>query len=526
MPSPSRVVAPVVLLVALGLLAAAVVWHPQQTPPSAYTGYIAPKTPVEAAVPVPDARTLRLLEQDKRRIETGLLAAEGKVRPFLNGSGSAALAVIPAGRHTLRTLRSAAPGAVTIKGARSTLRVPILVAPGARLTIKDTRLRLRSTGRVQANIIAVNGELELRRTRIRSMASDGGPDTNLSDGRAYLQVQAGRMVLHRVRATYLGHATGRASGVAWMHRFAVPATGGAWRSTFAHNLFGVYSSGASRLRFHRDRFVRNLVYGFDPHGAPPGTGGAEQLGTNDSLVTKSTAAYNGRHGFILSSGCHRNVIRDSVARFNGGSGFVIDDGKPRSGLLNPSNDNVLYRVSAVSNGNVGIVIEGGRRNQVRQSLARNNQFGVRVTDAARQTLVEDVTVEDSAWTGVAVIDRAEATITDSRVMGATVGVQSAGRATIRNLSVSDAVITGLRLQAGDTVRDVRLEGSGARAVDGIQQVNTAQWASTEPGGTDTVLLLSNARHQVWLLLLLTPLALWALFRAVYFVRNLTTRTGL
>jgi hypothetical protein len=394
------------------------------------------------------------------------------------------------------------------------------------LTITDRRLLLSSTPRVRANVVAVGGRLVLRDVSVRSRGADGGPDLDLHDGRAYLQVQAGHMALRSVRATHLGFATGSTSGVAWMQRLGIPSTGGATDSTFAHNLYGVYSSGASGLRFLRDRFVHNHVYGFDPHGAPPGAGTNEALGTNDTLVSDSIAAYNGRHGFIFSSGCHRNVVRNSISRFNGGNGFVIDDGRIRGTVVNPSNDNTLRNVVATRNGGTGVVIEGGRDNAVVASRIDTNRAGVRISDRARNAVVRDTTVVNTLWTAISVSEGSTAHIDSVSVTAAAVGVRSTGMSNITGVVVQNAAVAGFQLQPTDRVVRASVTGTGARTVDGIHFVDASGWTTTMPGSSGHLRLLSTTRHQVWILLFLVPMVLWSGARLVHFVRNLTTRTGL
>ena len=519
MPSHSGLYTALVTVSAAGLIVAAAAVH-DQAPPLASTGYVASSSPPEAAVPQVWPRARRLIDADERRRESAVRAAAGRNRPFLDRSLNRPTAVLPGpGRYTLRDL----PARALVRGASGVrLRLPLVVAPGARLVISRRRLLLRSSPRVRATIMVVDATLAVRGTRIRS----AGPDTDQRDGRAYILVQGGRMILRGAHVSHLGFATGLTSGVAWMHRFGVPSTGGAVDSTFSRNLFGVYSSGAAGLRFVRDKFLNNDVYGFDPHGAPPGMSNDPGLGSNDFLVRDSLAAYNGRHGFIFSSGCDDNRVLDSVSRNNGGSGFVIDDGKPRAGLVRTSNNNVLQGIEARDNSDVGVVIEGGSANEIRNALLVNNAFGVRITDATRDTVVVDSQIHATRWTALAVNERARAQVARVSIDGATVGVDSSGGARLQDVTVTDAVVAGLRLQPTDVTAGVTVGGLGRRAVDGIQQVQTSTWRSDQADASGLTQVLSTLRHQVWLVLLITPVVLWSIARLVQRTRNLTTRTGL
>jgi hypothetical protein len=516
-----------VLIATVTTLVLAARWKPVPELPEAREGYSAPVVPALAAVPSEDRASRQLLRADRRRIDSALRAGQRRSKPFLDRSvaGPASL-VVPTGRHELSDLIRKVPDAFAVRGRTVVLRLPLIITPQARLTIADRRLLLSSTARLRANVVAVGGRLVLRDVSVRSRGPDGGPDLNLQDGRAYVQVQAGHMILRAVRATHLGFATGSTSGVAWMQRLGVPSTGGATDSTFAHNLYGVYSSGASGLRFLRDRFVHNHVYGFDPHGAPPGEGTNEALGTNDTLVSDSIAAYNGRHGFIFSSGCHRNVVRNSISRFNGGNGFVIDDGRMRGTLVNPSNDNTLRNVVATRNGGTGVVIEGGRDNALVSSRVDTNRAGVRISDRARNAVVRDTTIVNTLWTAISIAEGSTAHVDSVSVTAAAVGVRSTGMSTVTGVVVDNAAVAGFQLQPTDRVIRASVTGTGARTVDGIHSVDASGWTTTMPASSGHVRLLSTTRHQVWILLFLIPLVLWSGARLVHFVRNLTTRTGL
>jgi hypothetical protein len=524
---PRSLLVGLVLITTVTMLVLAARWKPGEETPVSREGYSAPVVPALAAVPKTDPAARRLLRADRLRVDRALRAVEARSKPFLDRSvAGPPTVVVPAGRHDLTDLIRKLPNAFAVRGRTVVLQLPLIVTPRARLTITDRRLLLSSTPRVRANVVAVGGRLVLRDVSVRSRGADGGPDLDLHDGRAYLQVQAGHMALRSVRATHLGFATGSTSGVAWMQRLGIPSTGGATDSTFAHNLYGVYSSGASGLRFLRDRFVHNHVYGFDPHGAPPGAGTNEALGTNDTLVSDSIAAYNGRHGFIFSSGCHRNVVRNSISRFNGGNGFVIDDGRIRGTVVNPSNDNTLRNVVATRNGGTGVVIEGGRDNAVVASRIDTNRAGVRISDRARNAVVRDTTVVNTLWTAISVSEGSTAHIDSVSVTAAAVGVRSTGMSNITGVVVQNAAVAGFQLQPTDRVVRASVTGTGARTVDGIHFVDASGWTTTMPGSSGHLRLLSTTRHQVWILLFLVPMVLWSGARLVHFVRNLTTRTGL
>ena len=96
----------------------------------------------------------------------------------------------------------------------------------------------------------------------------------------------------------------------------IKAQGTVTSSVFAHNHFGAYTHEAQGMRWSGNTFSDNEEYGFDPHDF-----------SNDFVVESNTAHHNGKHGFIFSRGCVRNVLRGNTAYANAGHGFMIDDGR-------------------------------------------------------------------------------------------------------------------------------------------------------------------------------------------------------
>jgi hypothetical protein len=273
-------------------------------------------------------------------------------------------------------------GVETAKGLL--LKVPMVVAKEAVLVVDSgsvPALYLASGRSGYVTINATRSKLTFqgrpgRPVVVESYDPDAhGPDTNHADGRAYILTRSGELVMRNARMSWLGfHAFGNTSGVAWHGIARDPATGSATDTVFSHNYFGAYSADADKLLILRSSFLDNVVYGFDPHTS-----------TDEAVVDRSVAARNGRHGFIFSEGCMRNVIRDSTSYLNGGDGFVIDDGSPLHGQGRPSSHNTVINVSAHDNGGAGVAFEGGTGNTLQRSVVHNNTYGVFVRLHADQT---------------------------------------------------------------------------------------------------------------------------------------------
>jgi parallel beta-helix repeat protein len=333
-------------------------------------------------------------------------------------------------------------------------------------------------------------------------------DDNLTDGRAYIVSQGGSIQMEHVTASRLGFPSeGRSSGVAW-----IDSTGGAKYSTFSHNYFGAYSSGAIGLRVLGSTFSDNDVYGFDPHTLTAGT-----------VVTNSKAMRNGSHGFIVSDGCDDNVFQDSESFLNGGAGFFVDDGRSGDRLSRPSSRNTLVRVAAYDNRKTGIVVEGGKANRVINSTSTNNTFGIWVRGSATDTVIKGNRVTASQWTGIRISEEAAASqVTSNFVSRATNGIDISGKAgsSVVGNVISNASSAAIRLKGDQTqtvIRDVIINGTGTFAIDSSEStfliedalaVDTTNWSTTfQKPLTRSMPGFQTAVIAVWLAILLPPIVI-------------------
>jgi parallel beta-helix repeat protein len=267
-------------------------------------------------------------------------------------------------------------------------------------------------------------------------------DRHPGDGRAFLLAFGGRMDITHADVGYLGFGTGTSSGVAWrggehpVGQPGRPAIGDVASTVLHHNWFGAYTFEAADMRWTGDTFRDNDAYGFDPHDS-----------SDDFVVVDNVAHGNGRHGFIFSRGCDRNLLRNNVAYDNRGHGFMIDDGRSESttdaaAARLPSNDNVLVGNRAYANDGSGIEIEGGQGTVIEGNLLERNHVGVRVKNDA-SVLVKDNRLVNSLLAGIDVLAGAGTVrIQGNRITGGWAGVA---------LSSSDAAaLTGNSLHGPST----------------------------------------------------------------------------
>jgi parallel beta-helix repeat protein len=353
--------------------------------------------------------------------------------------------------YTVEELVTLFPSAFVIGGSSLLLQASVEVANGAQLVIDETTpdLRLLSGPEGFASIIARGGGITIGSTndeQVRVSSWDPArntTDTDPSDGRAFLLAIGGRMDIGNADIGHLGFGTGSSSGVAWrggFHTPGVPSTpaGGTVTDTVFHdNWFGAYTFEAEDMRWTRNTFADNAAYGFDPHDL-----------SNDFLVEDNVAHGNGRHGFIFSRGCERNVLRNNVAYDNRGHGFMIDDGRTADtpfaqAARLPSDDNVLVGNHAYDNDGTGIELEGGSGTVVRDNLLERNHVGVRVKDHA-SARVESNTIVDNALAGIDVLgDAGRVRLTRNLIEGGWAGIalETRGATQIADNRIADSSTT-------------------------------------------------------------------------------------
>ncbi len=512
----------------------------EEEPPRPVTHYVSPEgLPASARTDTPDPALAGLVVRDKEEERHARSQVGDRRRPFLAtprpGTGATPTLVVPdrGSPYDRAEVAAMLPSPCTrrVDGALL-LRTTLLVATGAELVVDSATvptLLLASDPAGYVTIRAVRASLRfLGHPDVPLTVSSYDPaaerrDDDRHDGRAYVLARGSDMDIRHTTLSDLGFAmTGDSSGVAWKGADDRPATGGAHDATFRRNYYGAYTSGAQGLVIARSAFLDNVIYGFDPHTS-----------TDDTLVTHSVAARNGRHGFIFSQDCDRNVIRDSEAYLNGGAGFMIDDGIPAHGRGRASDHNTLLRVSAHDNGDTGIVIEGGTGNAVEQSVVTNNENGIWVRSGAAETdLVgnEIVATERTALRLDAGLGPTRVTATE--IVGASTGTRSeGGSATVMSDNrTRGTTAVGLRLdgdQSQARFEDIQILGHDGRAVQvhGTGLPATA-WMAIDTGPAApfwTTWTLASLLHtsilSLWSAILVLPVTSRLLLRAWRLTRS-------
>ncbi|HEV7871867.1 MAG TPA: right-handed parallel beta-helix repeat-containing protein [Modestobacter sp.] len=409
-----RLLAALVLLAALPMLAtlvAAMAARPELPPgPASYN-------PLPLTIePLHRAWMSRDLQRG-RRLAEGSVQQAGPALEAPQFPETLPTVVLPARAqpYDLAELQHSFPAVFETTDQALLVRANIDVATGARLVVDAATtpdVRLLSSAAEFVSVIAWGGAIDVQGTeqapaRISSWDPDvGAADSHPADGRSYLLAVGGQMDIDHGDLGHLGFGTGTTSGVAW--RGQPLSTGGPIARVFGNvthsvlhdNWFGAYTWEAQGMKWVGNSFVDNLAYGFDPHDL-----------SNDFLVEGNVAHGNGRHGFIFSRGCDRNMLRDNVAYDNRGHGFMIDDGRSLDASFAParflaSNDNELIGNRAYDNDGSGIEIEGGTGTVITGNVLSRNHVGVRIKNDA-SALISDNRISDSQLAGVDVLSSGE-----------------------------------------------------------------------------------------------------------------------
>lgn len=156
------------------------------------------------------------------------------------------------------------------------LKADILVKRGATLVIDGgdaELLKLKSDADAFVRIESDGGNILINETKITSWdESRQAPDIAPEDGRSFIVAkQNGRMDIVNSELSFLGYASGIASGIAW-HAFganpnAYLLAGTAWGSAFHDNYSGIYLSSVSAMLIAHSNIADNARFGIDIRNA-------------------------------------------------------------------------------------------------------------------------------------------------------------------------------------------------------------------------------------------------------------------
>ncbi|EBA04026.1 alginate-c5-mannuronan-epimerase AlgG [Rhodobacterales bacterium HTCC2150] len=283
---------------------------------------------------------------------------------------------------------------ITLSDRIATLAATIRVSRGASLLIDDTiikELRLLSTPETQAHIIAEAGTLRILDVTILSYdPATGGPDLDMSDGRAFLRVDSfvdktgqaanGRLEMERSTISYLGYDSQVVESV-FFSTYGISlkvtsesdltnafVTGYIRDSTLSYNFRGFYSYGAKNFEIRGSKIHDNTDYGVDGHDD-----------TDQFIVTENIIYSNGGTGLMCSRRCSDNVFSSNIIYGNGANGIMLHDLSLGGQIINnTSYDNKLD----------GIVVHDTYGTLVANNEIYGNRYGLRIFAGSSLTRVE------------------------------------------------------------------------------------------------------------------------------------------
>jgi parallel beta-helix repeat protein len=431
--------------------------------------------------------------------------------------------------YTLANLVSA--GAVLTQPGGLLVVRNVLVAPGARLqiTAPNGQLRLSSTPTGFTSLVAFKATIDLSGADHAPLTVtswnpvDNAPDTDETDGRAYLRVIGGRMDLNDVNTVDLGFWSGRTGGVAWTGSASAPSDGTATNVNFSGNHYGVFLSRSTGVLINGAQVSKSTMDGVSVHTGAQGTqlwrvttndcgrnGVAVSAGAQDTSLRAVTATGSARNGIYLDGTPPAFGPNASGSTTQASSGFIVDGstarGNSEHGILITSADNVVLTNNTVAANRDGVIVRGVARGVVLRAnhISSPGGFAVAIRAGAKDAVV-DQNVISNALTAVQVNDSV-AVVTGNEIDGMTLhAVSLIGRS------------------SGSSVKDNRLDGRGPSAID----TNRLAFGGviTESGNDDAnwtvdhddVQFVSNfvRKHPLillWFLTLMFPLAARVLYR--------------
>jgi len=320
--------------------------------------------------------------------------ASSSNRIYVEGGGSAA---------TLSDIKAALPSApldlVSTSPKVWLLRATLQIVDGTELDLHGTgiggdvdelRILSNNDGSGVVHITADYGTVNIDTTKITSWdANANGPDTNDTNGRAYINVrsslagdgvtaQESRMDIASSEIQYLGYNAAESYGLVWkVNGYTgsnpeifdqVQVWGDISNSHIHHNHYGVYTFGHQDGVWSGNEVDHNTGYGFDPHDD-----------TDNLLIEGNDVHDNGNHGIIASKRCDHIIIRNNQSYHNTGNGIM---------LHRSSNDGLVDGNQSHDNTDSGVAIFGTARSTIQNNtLLHNGNAGIRMSMGTTDSVV-------------------------------------------------------------------------------------------------------------------------------------------
>lgn len=287
----------------------------------------------------------------------------------------------------------------------------IHVLGGARLDVHD--VVVRSTHGIESR----GGEIDVRGAELigwdATRASGGGPDTDPTDGRAWLAARdGGRLDITDSRLRHLGGGQDAQTGVSWTG----PDTRGRLSGSRLDDVHTVSLHEAGEVSIDGTDVRRSVGDGVRQRGGgpvsidglsvvDPGGDGIRLEGVRGGTVADAIVSRARGAGVAVLDDSVGVTLHDSEVHGGRGAGVVVHD-----------TQGVVLRDNVVYDNEFGIVVEGAalRSTVTANRVAANAAEGVFVRNAAEDTVVRGNHIDRNGRAGVALV-AADAAMTSNVV---------------------------------------------------------------------------------------------------------------
>ncbi|MDU0325708.1 right-handed parallel beta-helix repeat-containing protein [Microbacterium sp. KSW2-21] len=389
-------------------------------------------------------------------------------------------------------------GAVRVDdGTTATLVRNVVIRAGAELDLypsaaqgTDT-LRLLSTADTTTSIVGWGGILAIGGTADHPVTVTSwddtlaAPDTDQSDGRAYIRVRDGILGLVSTRLSDLGFWSGRTGGV------SVTGSGSgsiaALQDVTTTGLhYGFFGSDTTGITITDSRFDDSTLTGVEVTN-----------GASDTTIEKTSITGSGGDGIAVSRQSSAVTLDDVTVEGSAGWGVRVDgaalaDGPTTGGYgLTPSQGLTLTECRISGNREGGVRVISTDDTEIRRTTVDETRTAVLVEGPSTGLTVANADLSSADLRGLDISgDITDATVSDSRLVGRRIALELTRAAVI--VSGNDmTVASGYAVELADGARaditgnvlrgvgqDAVALWSGARTMqaDNDQSAWTFQWA--------------------------------------------------
>ena len=499
-----------------------------------------------------DQEDLRIMQvranHDSQLADGGARAAQVR-QPYTAASANGRTLVLPQRREpyyvaeleSKRVLEKQSDGSylltmniLAVEGAKL-----ILQSPSGPLTIRMRSVPGQFTSIVSSGAsVRINGSAQ-NPVRFTSWNDDTRrPDTQVSDGRAYIRAIGGEFSMKYTEVSHLGFWSGRTGGLALTgtdrpdsaaervqggapaRRIQLPGGGTDTNSgtreqiqvgaapngtgatfyvpqanlvsgTIDHvrvkgNAYGLFVTASNQAQLTNNTITDSLVHGVLLHRF-----------AKNAVIENTTVSHSRGDGFVLARGTEGVRVTNCTSRDNGGNGFTVN-GQPLAAGPSASGEsitafggNLISGSTARDNRRYGIELLGGDNTAVQNNRIAGGDMGIVVREKATRMQISGNQVDHPARQGIVLRDG---------VSGATVaGNVITGTETALYLRDSNGVVNGNTVEsagrhaltlrgpvAGTQITGNTLSGTGTSVMDVDRAVgsyvnsdnNTRGWHKT------------------------------------------------